>query len=131
MSTLKKIGLWWKWWLGDLWPRRTVSVAREDPSTDVVTIKIMDVVRAQVTTRNDVFALAAVAAALVSQAQARCGSPMVHDVTITYTPHGRPAQVVPVPDWAVRPLFVRLFAVARELGWQGQCPRPAQDPAYR
>lgn len=135
MSTLKKLGKWWTWWLGDLRPGRDVVVRREKADSDAVTIRIVewgasDLV-VELAHRNDLYSTTAVMYELCGAAGMRKKAKIMTDVVLTYVPAGGAPQIINVPDWAVRPLLTRLVLIARELGWRGQRPRPATATAYR
>jgi len=135
MSVLKKLKKWWTWWLGELRPGRDVVVRREKADSDAVTIRIVewgasDLV-VELAHRNDLYSMTAVMYELCGAAEMRTRTKIMTDVVLTYTPAGGAPQVIRVPDWAVRPLLTRLVLTARELGWRGQCPRPATATAYR
>lgn len=137
VKPMKTLRLWFGA-LGARWRGATVTCRREDPGTDVVTIRIdpRDGSQAQIVVlqrRNDVFQWAAVTTAFLMKAYEQSGSTRVTGVTLTHQPadESLPTTTLVVPDWAVRSLFIQLINTAFELGWQGECPQPGQSDAYR
>lgn len=118
------------------WRGSTVTVAREDPNTDIVTIRIdpRDGTPPQelvLYRRNDVFQVAAMCAAFVGRLRDKTGTEYVTNLSVTFQPPDETPKTLKVPDWATRSFFVHVFKVAFELGWQGECPQPGVSAAYR
>lgn len=109
-----------------LWP--TVVVERAHPDFDVVSVRLApSLVEPLLLSRNNFFSLA-----WVCRQVSHRGLTSVSVTLKIPRPDGTQNEtVIEVPDRARKPFYAAVERMAAELKWDGVCPRPAQQVAYR
>lgn len=116
------------------WWKRSVRVERADPKRDISFVKIDSADGSEpqevYLSRNNTFAFCWVMNRAMSQSNGE-----IKDISVTISiplPGGsKESYCINVPNWARRDLLTKLWKLSKEFGWDGRCPVPAPDVAYR